>query len=203
MGMFHVHCEAQWQIGREWFFFSFFPHDAEDRKIIFNVVGYESTGYFPVTGFLSTCGLITGLLRLLFLLLEWCAAVMSQQWLREALLKSEHSLQRALTSTQEKASCFHRHKLITNKCPLTLLLGLRWVLKEMSLHLIMWRRTGAWSGAPWLNWKLIVNLEHVKNVGQKSHFLVKALNNIGWGVSEQPMFLKELHCLGFLNGLDI
>lgn len=51
MFIFHVHCGAQWQIGREGFLFLFFSCGSEDSKIIFNVVSYESTGYFTVTGF--------------------------------------------------------------------------------------------------------------------------------------------------------
>lgn len=57
--------------------------------------------------------------------------------------------------------------------------------------------------APWLDWKFAINLERAKNIGQKSHSLVGALNTVGQKGYEQPMFLKELHCLGFMNGLDI
>lgn len=49
---------------------------------------------------------------------------------------------------RKQASFVNLNKLVTNKCPLTCLLGLGWRFKEMSLHLIRWRRTGAGPGAP-------------------------------------------------------
>lgn len=155
--------------------------------------------------------LITGLLlKLLCLLLEWWAAVMCRQmwgpgsgW-GKPCWKVSTACRGLLPLPRRKQAAFvNLNKLIINKCPFTLLVGLGWMFKGMSLHFIRWRRTGARPGAPWLDWKFTINLEHGKNIDQKSHFLVKALNNFGQKVSEQPMFLKELRCLGLMSGLDI
>lgn len=144
MGIFHVHCEAQWQIGREWCFFIFFPpHDTEDSKIIFNVVDYESTGYFTVTFFFHLWAYNWFVAQTSVFALgvvgssDVPAAVRSQQWLRETLLKSEHSLQRALTSTQEKASWFCRFKQFN--------------YKQVPFDPLTWLRVGVQRNEPALN----------------------------------------------------